>query len=38
VGYGSYPGDNSARASSNGEGDDADGGESVGLARKLPVA
>jgi hypothetical protein len=35
VGYGSYPGDNSAGASSNGRGDDADGGESVGLARKL---
>jgi hypothetical protein len=33
--YGSYPGDNSAGASSNGRGDNADGGESIGLARKL---
>jgi hypothetical protein len=35
MGYGPYPGDDSAGASSNGGGDDADGGESVGLARKL---
>jgi hypothetical protein len=31
----SYPGDNGAGASSSGGGDNADGGESVGLARKL---
>jgi hypothetical protein len=35
MGYGSYLGDNSAGVSSNGGGDDADGGESVGLAWKL---
>jgi hypothetical protein len=35
VGNGSYLGDDGAGASSNGGGDDADGGESVGLARKL---
>jgi hypothetical protein len=35
VGYGSHLCDNGAGASSNGRGDDADGGESVGLARKL---
>jgi hypothetical protein len=35
VGYGSYPGDDGAGASSNGGGDDADCGESVGLTRKL---
>jgi hypothetical protein len=36
VGYGLYPGDDSAGASSNGGGDNVDGGESVGLVRKLP--
>jgi hypothetical protein len=35
VGYGLYLGDNSAGASSNGGGDNVDGGESVGLAWKL---
>jgi hypothetical protein len=35
VGYGLYPGDDSAGASSNGGGDDADGGENVGLVQKL---
>jgi hypothetical protein len=35
MGFGSYPGDNSAGASSNGGGDNVDGGESVGLAQKL---
>jgi hypothetical protein len=35
VGYGSYLGDNIPGASSNGGGDNADGRESVGLARKL---
>jgi hypothetical protein len=31
----SYPGDNGAGARSNGGGDNADGGENIGLARKL---
>jgi hypothetical protein len=35
VGYRSYPSDNGAGASSNGRGDNVDGGESVGLAQKL---
>jgi hypothetical protein len=35
VGNRSYPGDDGTRASSNGVEDDADGGESVGLAQKL---
>lgn len=35
VGYGLYPGDDSAGASCNGGGDNADGGESIGLAWKL---
>jgi hypothetical protein len=35
MGYGLYLGDNSAGAISNGRGDDADGGESVGLTQKL---
>jgi hypothetical protein len=35
MGYGLYPGDDGAGVSSNGGGDDADGGESIGLTRKL---
>jgi hypothetical protein len=35
VGHRSYPGDDGAGAGSNGGEDNADGGESVGLARKL---
>jgi hypothetical protein len=35
VGYRSYLGDDGAGASSNGGGDDADGGENIGLAWKL---
>jgi hypothetical protein len=31
----SYPGDDGAGARSNGRGDDADGGENVGLTQKL---
>jgi hypothetical protein len=31
----SYPGDKGAGARSNGGGDDADGGENIGLAQKL---
>jgi hypothetical protein len=35
VGERSYPGDDGAGARSNGRGDNADGGENIGLARKL---
>jgi hypothetical protein len=35
VGNRSYPGDEGVGARSNGWGDDADGGENIGLARKL---